>query len=188
MSPIRYPKFLLLFCSFALAYVLYQQGVFDTLPILFQGHGYVSMFIGGILFAFGFTAPFGIAIFVAMAPIVNPVLGAIIAGAGALLADLSIFQFVRLSFLDELSKFKASAVAQWMRDKLHRENVPERIRQYVTWSIAGIMIASPLPDEIGVTLISGLTELKGRPFAITCYTLNTLGVLIILLAAAGSVA
>lgn len=179
---IQYPKLSLLACSFLLAYIMYIQGFFDLLPELLHGHGYISMFIGGLLFTFGFTSPFAVAIFIEMADTVDPFLGALVAGAGAVLADMTIFQFVRLSFMDEIRSLKASALARWISEKLHRETVPERIRQYIAWSIAGILIASPLPDELGVTMLSGLTEIRGKAFAAVCFSLNTIGVLFILLA------
>jgi uncharacterized membrane protein YdjX (TVP38/TMEM64 family) len=56
------------------------------------------------------------------------------------------------------------------------------MREYILWSFAGLLIASPLPDEIGVTLVSGLTEIRLRTFAALCFVLNTIGILIILTA------
>jgi hypothetical protein len=181
MNKLRYPKLFLLACSFVLAYALYMQGVFDMLPELLNGHGYISMFLGGLLFSFGFTTPFAIAIFAAMSGLVNPLLGALIGAVGAMVADMFIFQFIRVSFMDELRQLKTSALFRWFRDRRHRESVPERMRQYVQWSVAGILIASPLPDELGVSLLSGLTEIKSKPFAIACYFMNATGILIMLL-------
>ncbi len=178
---IQYPKLSLLACSFLLAYILYLQGFFDLLPELLNGYGYISMFFGGLLFSFGFTTPFAIAIFVEMADTVNPVFGALIAGVGAVISDMTIFEFVRFSFMDELRRLKRTAVIRWFRNRVHRESVPERIRQYTAWSIAGILIASPLPDELGVTLLSGYTELQPRTFAGICFAFNTIGVFTMLI-------
>jgi hypothetical protein len=178
---IKYPKLILLLCSFVLAYTLYVLGYFDPLPGMLRGYGYVSMFLGGLLFSFGFTTPFAIVIFVAMANEVHPLLGAVVAGCGAVIADMTIFGLIRFSFLDELHRLKTSVMLRMVRAQIHRETMPERIRQYVLWSIAGIIIASPLPDEFGVTLLSGLSEIKEKQFAITCFIFNTVGILIILL-------
>lgn len=183
MPRIQYPKLLLLCLSFVLAYFLFHYGVFDALPAIFHGYGYVSIFVGGLLFSFGFTTAFGIAIFASMADVVHPVPAAIIGGLGAVISDLTIFQFIRFSFVDELHRMKTTVVMRWLRDKLHHESIPERIRQYIQWSVAGILIASPLPDEIGVTILGGLTEIKRKPFIITCYAFNTVGIFIILLLA-----
>ncbi len=181
MPRIQYPKLLLLACSFVFAYYLFHTGAFDALPELLHGHGYISIFLGGLLFSFGFTTPFAIAIFVAMADLVHPVPGAIIGGFGAVLSDLTIFQFIRFSFLDELHRLKGTVMMRWIVDKIHRDSVPDRISQYIQWSVAGILIASPLPDEIGVTLLSGLTEIKRKTFILVCYAFNTAGIGIILL-------
>lgn len=171
----------MLACSFVLAYVLYMQGAFDILPELLNGHGYISMFLGGLLFSFGFTTPFAIAIFAAMSGLVHPVLGALVGAFGAMLSDMFIFQFIRISFMDELRRLKASAMFRWFKERSHKENIPERMRQYVQWSVAGILIASPLPDELGVSVLGGLTEIKTKPFAIACYFMNAAGILVMLL-------
>ncbi len=178
---IQYPKLLLLCCTFILAYVLYQIGLFNALPVYLHGHGYISMFLGGALFSFGFTTPFAIAIFIAMADEVHPGLGALVAGIGAVLSDMCIFEWIRFSFADELHKLRTTAVFRWVGEKLHHESVPERIREYILWTFAGIIIASPLPDEIGVTLLGGMSEIKERTFAFTCFFFNTIGIFLILI-------
>lgn len=181
MSHIQYPKLLLLLCSFVLAFLLFQMGVFDVLPILLQGQGYISMFLGGLLFSFGFTTPFAIAIFIEMADTVDPLLGAIIAGVGAMLSDLVIFHFIRFSFLDELHRLSKTSIISWFHRHTHKESIPEQIRHYIKWSIAGLIIASPLPDELGVTLLSSSADVKGKPFAAFCFTLDAIGILVVLL-------
>jgi len=45
----------------------------------------------------------------------------------------------------------------------------------------GILIASPLPDEAGVIMLAGLTKIKSNVFAILSFSLNTAGILILLL-------
>ncbi len=161
---------------------MYAQGFFDLLPELLNGHGYISMFLGGLLFSFGFTTPFAIAIFIEMADTVNPVWGALIAGFAAMLSDMTIFEFVRFSFLDELHRLNATSTVEWIRRRLHQDSIPERIRRYISISVAGILIASPLPDELGVTLLSGASEMKPGTFAGICLFCDCIGVLIVLLA------
>ncbi len=178
----KYPKLLLLVCSFVLAYFLYHVGALDWLGQHLNGHGYVSVFLGGLLFSFGFTTAFGIAIFIEMAPHVNPVYAALIGGLGALLSDLCIFNLLRFAtFHDEVHRLKSMRLFLWLRSMLHHESVSERMRKYLLWSFAGLVIASPLPDEFGVTLLSSVTELKERQFAVICFAFNMLGIFIILL-------
>lgn len=177
---LQYPKLLGLALSFALAYLLYYLGAFNLFEETLNGYGFLSMVLGGMLFSFGFTAAFGVGMFVAMAHEVHPLIGALLGGIGACVTDFLIFQFIRLSFLDELHRLKASAIFLRLRGWLHRETFPERIREYLLWSIGGLLIASPLPDEIGVTLLSSITEIDARRFSLLCFILNALGIFIIL--------
>lgn len=87
------------------------------------------MFLGGLLFSFGFTTPLAIVIFIEMAPTVNPIAGALIAGAGALISDMTIFEFVRFSFVDELHRLKRTLLMRRFHKILEHEHTPERVRQ-----------------------------------------------------------
>jgi uncharacterized membrane protein YdjX (TVP38/TMEM64 family) len=48
------------------------------------------------------------------------------------------------------------------------------------YAFAGILIASPLPDEAGVIMLAGLTKIKTWALAIISIILNTIGILIML--------
>lgn len=180
----KYPKLTLLCISFVLAYLLYHIGVFDWLTQVTNGHGYVSVFIGGLLFSFGFTSAFGIAIFVQVAGEVNPFIAAPIAGLGAFLSDFLIFELLRFSaFHDELHRLRSSRLFKNVHALFHHDHLSERVRKYLLWSFAGIVIASPLPDEFGVSLVSGISDIKPRDFAILCFVCNTVGVFAMLVLA-----
>lgn len=146
---------------------------------MFNSRGYVSIFIAGIMFAYGFTAPFAVGFFISLAPQVNIFIAAPLAGAGALMADLTIFQFIRTSFQNEFDKLKLTHLFQKIR-ALFDDHFGENLKKYMLWSIAGFLIASPLPDEFGVSLLSGFTTLDKKIFSIISYLLNTAGILVIL--------
>lgn len=180
----KYPRLCLLALCFLAAYVLYHVGMFDWLGHRLNGHGYASVFLGGLLFSFGFTSPFGIAIFVEMAPEVNPFLAAPLAGLGAVISDLLIFDILRFSaFNREIRRLRSSHLLLWIHEKLHHEGISERIRRWMLWSFAGIIIASPLPDEFGVSIVSGISKIPPRQFALICFTFNTVGVFLMLVMA-----
>ena len=63
------------------------------------------MFITGLLFSFGFTSPFAVAILLAMKPD-NILLFAIIGGIGATISDVLIYKFVKFSFENEFLELK----------------------------------------------------------------------------------
>jgi hypothetical protein len=178
-----YPRIIgFVFCS-AVAYFLYMMGYFDELHAYVNGYGYVSVFLAGLLFSYGFTTPFAIALFLEMGSDVNIAIAAPLAGFGALLADVFIMSVMRYSlFHEEIVRLRMTSVARRVKALLHHELVSERIRATILWSVAGLVIASPLPDEFGVALISGLADVDPKKFAVLCFTLNTLGVAFFLMA------
>ncbi len=183
-SILSYPRLLGLGMCMGAAYVLYQIGVFHWLDGTLDGFGYPAVFAAGLLFSYGFTTPFAIAAFVEMAGEVNPWIAAPIAGLGAFLSDLVIFELLKISFFgDELERLRHSRLIDWIHRMLHHESTPERLRRYALWTLSGVVIASPLPDEIGVALLSGTTRMSARAFSIICVTMNTVGILIVLLLA-----
>ena len=179
----RYPKLLLLAGSFLLAYVLFMQGVFDSLPQLLAGKGYLTMFFAGLLFTFGFTTPFAIILLIEMAHSVDPFLGAIVAGAGALILDLVIFEAARFSLRDELHRLAKTGLIRPAIHLLYHKRVSSSMRTHIIWSIAGFIIASPLPDEIGMTLLSGVGSIHPRKLAVFSFALNTMGIFLVIAAA-----
>ena len=65
--------------------------------------------------------------------------------------------------------------------KRFSEYLPERLKEYVLIGMAGFFIAVSLSDELGVSLLAGLTHLKERTFAVMSFVLNTAGILVLLL-------
>lgn len=174
----KYPKLSLLIISIILAYLFFRtfpvQNYFYNLGNL----SYIGIFIAGILFAFGFTAPFAVGFFIGLNP-PNLLLAGIIGGTGALAADVFIFHAIKVSFNDEFNRLKKTYL--FVRAKNTFNKLPfEKIKLYLMYAFAGILIASPLPDELGITLLAGLTQIKARVLALLSFILNTFGILVLL--------
>ncbi|MBP9750847.1 MAG: hypothetical protein KBC95_03295 [Candidatus Peribacteraceae bacterium] len=179
----NYPRLCLLGLSFIGAYILFQFGWLDWLQSLGR-FGYLSVFIAGLLFSFGFTTPFAIAIFIEISGFVHPVPAALLGGLGALISDFIIFDIIRFSvFHDEIDRLRASRFAARIHRVIHDDALPQRVRQLLLFSFAGIIIASPLPDELGVSLVSSASSLSPRLFGAVAFLCNAAGILLILMAA-----
>lgn len=178
LKKIQYPKLLVLLLCITTAYILFRVDFFKEFAGIFNSHGYISVFLAGVLFAYGFTAPFAVGFFVSLAAQVNIFIAAPLAGAGALIGDLVIFQLIRTSFQDEFDRFKLSRLFQKIR-AMFDNHFSDKLKKYVLWSVAGFLIASPLPDEFGVSLISGFTNLDKKVFIAISFLLNTMGILFI---------
>ena len=176
---IKYPKLLLMAITAFLAYGLFQdQGVQSFFHSL-GGLGYLSAFLGGMLFAFGFGAPFGVAILATIANDLNIFIAAAVGGLGALLSDYLLFKFIRVTFNDEIQRFKDSKAFALFNGMLVRR-IPPKAAFYISLGVAGLVIASPLPDELGVAMLAGITTVRERTFALISFSLNTIGILAVL--------
>jgi uncharacterized membrane protein YdjX (TVP38/TMEM64 family) len=49
------------------------------------------------------------------------------------------------------------------------------------YAIAGLIISSPLPDELGVSMLAGLTTINAKKLSIISFIMNSLGILIMLM-------
>lgn len=171
----KYPKFLLLFITFIAAYILFSQQ--HTLPFtnLLLSWGYIGIFLVGILFSYSFTAAPSTSFFLILSKEQNIFLAGIIGGLGALLGDWVIFKFVRYSFADEIEKLQKERLFNSIN---HR--IPKLIKRYIVPIIAAIIIASPLPDEIGVSLMAAATRMSIKSFSVLSFILNSFGIFFIL--------
>lgn len=170
----KYPKLLLLAVMIFVAYYIFSMDGVVSFLSRFDKYVYFGVFLAGILFSFGFSTPFAIGFFAVLNPS-NIFLAAIIGGIGSTLSDIFIFRTIKISFQDEFDNLlREKAVL-----KLHKlidSSLTVKIRQYLLYIFAGIVIASPLPDEAGVALLAGTTKINQGVFAAICFALKTFGI------------
>ena len=175
----KYPKLtLLVLFSVAACYIFSSPTVKIFIESL-NSFSYLGCFIAGIFFTFGFSTPFSIGFFA----VANPddiYLAAIIGGFGALIADLLIFKIIRFTFMDEFRRLKKTKPIKGINHILSTRLLL-KIKRYLLYAFAGIIIASPLPDELGVSMLAGLTKIRIHTLAIISFIMNSLGILIILI-------
>lgn len=175
----NYPKTFLLAIFIVLAYFMFSNPRVEAFVIHLGSLKYLGSFIAGLLFSFGFTTPFAIGYFITSHPS-NIILHGLIGGFGALISDMIIFKAIRFSFMDEFGRFKKTKAVKFVSMKMNHL-FHKRVRNYLLFSIAGLIIASPLPDEVGVIMLAGLTKINQFNLAIISFTFNTLGIIIFLL-------
>lgn len=175
---IKYPKLLLLLITFVLAYFIFYGKTYPPLHNFLFSLGYLGIFIAGGLYAYGFTAAPATAVLLALAKEHDIFTAALIGGIGALISDLIIFYFIRSTFSDEISRLSRN---DFIRG-LNREGKElfGSFKKYITAAFAGFFIASPLPSEIGVTMMASLKQMSVIKFTVIAYCLHTIGIFIIL--------
>lgn len=174
----KYPKFLLLtICIIAAYYLFSLSSVKDYISGLGQ-LGYFTNLIAGILFSFGFTTPFSMGFLITIAP-KNILIASIISGVGSLIGDMIIFKTIKISFIDEFRELEKKKALKKIREIVeHNRHI--LIRHYLVYIFAGIILASPIPDEVGVSMLAGLTTVKPKIFALISFILHTIGFYIII--------
>ena len=175
----KYPKLILFSICIILAYFAFQNEFFSGI-ILHLGHlEYAGVFISGLLFSFGFSTPFATAIFIILKP-ENIILTTLIAGTGALISDLIIFKFVKFSFEEEFEELRKERPFLFIKQRMNSNLHPVHVN-YLTMIFAGILLASPLPDEAGITILSGISKINLLKLAILSFIFKTIGIFILLI-------
>ena len=170
----KYPKFALFLVCVVFAYWLFSYSEFIGIEKVVVKLGLFGMFLAGMMFTYGFTTPIAIAIFLMSSP-ENIFIASLVAGVGALIGDMTIFSLVRYSFRDEVKLLSKEKIVLEIE-----ETIPKKIRKYLAILFAGFIIASPLPDEVGVSMLAGVTKISTKVFMVVSFVMNTLGILVML--------
>jgi hypothetical protein len=160
--------------SLIVAIALSQYKPFYVFILGLGGFGYVGAFFAGIFFVSTFTVSTATLVLLILTETLSPLEIGIIAGVGAVVGDLTIFRFVKDNLIREISPIYNRLGGKHLTIILNTK--------YFKWTLpvlGAILIASPLPDEIGVSLM-GISKMKTYKFIIISYLLNSIGIFLIL--------
>lgn len=175
----KYPKFFILIMISVISYFVFSNDVVVDFFKSLHGMGYIYVFFFGCLFAFGFSTPIATGFFVTFSPS-NIFLTALIGGLGAMVSDLLIFKFVKISFTDEFEALKKEKIFLKFRE-LFQVKWIMKIEKYLVFIFAGIVIASPMPDEIGIIMLAGFDQIDVKTLGILSFIFKMAGIYVLLL-------
>lgn len=172
-----YHNTLLLIASFFLLFLVIDLPVAQAILQVFGSLSYLGGFVAGIFFVSTFTfAPAAVVLF-GLAENLNPFLLAVCAAAGAVMGDVVLFRFLKDRVFEELApvakKLGGSGLAALMTSP------------YFAWFapvLGAIIIATPLPDEAGISLL-GISKINTLQFMALTFLLHTTGILMVILLA-----
>lgn len=163
-----------LIISIIVAILIANSNLFHTLSMALGAFGYIGAVIGGMLFVSTFTVAIGAAILTTLIGSHNLIFLSIAGGVGAVMGDLIVFRLVKYTVIDEI---------RLLYYELGGYNLNVLLKtKYFAWTlplIGAFFIASPLPDEIGISLM-GLSSIKQSNFIILSFILNTIGIFLLL--------
>ncbi|MEM4773134.1 MAG: hypothetical protein QW648_03970 [Nanoarchaeales archaeon] len=192
----RYKNLILLLISIIFGIFLIKSKVIDNFAKEVGNLSYLGIFICGIFYAFSLSVAPSIAIFYSFGKVLNPFIIASIGALGSVIGDYLIFRFVKVNLKEEIKLiwedinnkfyfkdsifyriFPFSNLIFSFRFKLMMNKVySSKIYNFLIKILAIIIIASPLPDEFGVTLL-GLTNQETKSFILISYFCNFFGIL-----------
>lgn len=170
----KYKNITFLVISLIVAIFISRYEPFHNFLLNLGDLGYLGAFIAGILFVSTFTVATGSIMLLTLAERFSPIEIGIVAGLGGVLGDLIIFRFVK----DNLAK-EVRSIYNHIDGKHHIKRVFHS--KYFSWTlpvIGAIIIASPFPDEIGVSLM-GISKMKTYKFLTVSFILNAIGIFLI---------
>lgn len=164
----------IIFLSILVAVILVKTKILTSILISTKELELLGSFIAGMFFTSVFTTAPAIATLGEIARANSVLLTAIFGGMGAVVGDLIIFRFVR----DKLSGHLIEFVNHQGAGKRIRALFRLRLFRWLTILAGCIIIASPFPDELGISLL-GFSKMKTSRFIPLSFTFNTIGIFLI---------
>ncbi|MDQ5893499.1 MAG: hypothetical protein QG640_511 [Patescibacteria group bacterium] len=158
----------------AIAIILSKTGAIDFAVSAFKDYYIIASFFAGIFFTSAFTlAPASIAL-VHIAEN-SPIHGvALWGGLGAMCGDLILFFFIRDRFAEDLMKAVRPSTVKRILKSLHFGFL-----RWLSPLLGALIIASPLPDEFGITLL-GMSKVRLAVLIPIALTMNILGIYLLI--------
>ena len=159
--------------SILIAIILVKTGVLTNISASSRELKLLGSLIAGMFFTSVFTvAPATVAL-VEIARLNSIFWVAILGGAGAMIGDLIIFRFVKNKLSEDILYLLKKSKSERLSLIFHL-----KIFRWLLAFLGALVIASPLPDELGLTMM-GLSKIKTSLFIPISFLLNSLGILII---------
>ena len=165
--------------SIIIAYLLFKNPFINNIILSLDELSYLGVFIAGFFFSFGFTTPFAIG-FLVSANVDSLLVATILGGLGSATGNLLLYKLIKISFADELIKLENTKRFKEIREVFSR-SLSHRVKTYILYIFVGFIMASPIPDEIAITILAGLPKIKSILIVIFSLVLHSLGILIFLL-------
>lgn len=170
----RYKNLTIVFMGVILAIILSRNEVFHSFLLHLGNWGYLGAFLAGILFVSTFTVATSALVLLVLAETLSPLEIGLIAGLGAVVGDMLIFNLIKDNLTNEIEEiYDQMDTGHHLKKLFHSK--------YFSWTlpvVGAVIIASPLPDEMGISLIN-LSKMSTFKFILISYALNSIGIFLV---------
>jgi uncharacterized membrane protein YdjX (TVP38/TMEM64 family) len=144
----------------------YLEGSLQNFLESLGEYEYLGALLAGFFYTYGLTTPFSVAVIFVLAHDLNPWITALLGATGSLISEYLIYAFVR-ERTEKLIK----------GNKIGRFKIPKNdFLKKISPIIAGLIIASPLPDELAAALLA-MEKYDVKKFIVLTFVFNFLGIL-----------
>lgn len=134
----------------------------------------LGSFVAGMFFTSMFTTAPAIVTLAEIAHVDSILLTALFGALGAVVGDLIIFRFVQDRFSEHLLQvIQSQGLGRKMKSLVRLQYF-----RWFTFFVGGLIMASPLPDELGIGLL-GFSKIKLPFFILFAFLFNFIGILLI---------
>ena len=168
-----FKDFLFTILSISLATFLLKSGLIHEFIFSLDGLLWLGIIFAGLFFTSIFTTAPAIALLGSFAQTTPLLVLAILGGLGAVIGDLIIFTFIRGKVSKSFDHLLVSP-----RGRRFSVIVKNEIFKFFLPLFGSIIIASPLPDEIGVSML-GISKMSKKRFLALSFILNSVGIFIV---------
>lgn len=165
----------IVFLSVLIALILVKTNVLVSLLTSTKELEYLGSFVTGMFFTSVFTTAPAIVTLGELAQVHGIFQTALLGALGAIVGDLVIFKFVRDNVSEHLRE-----VLHAKKHKIKKAPTTLRLKifRWLTFLAGGIIIASPLPDELGIGLL-GFSKMRLPLFILFSFAFNFIGIVLI---------
>ncbi len=174
----RHYNLFLLLGGLIFAFILSRLPFFQSLVAEIEKISYLGAALSGLLFTSTFTAATGALLLLNFAQTLDPFWLILCAVSGALLGDILIFLFVKDKVSEDITPIYERFLAKNHLQKIVRT-------KYFSWTlpvIGALIIASPFPDELGISLM-GLSSMNLLEFLLVSLFSHSFGIFFLISAA-----
>lgn len=172
----KYKGLTLIFITILLTIFLSKYNFLNDGLFSLRNTPFIGSFIAGILYVSASTAVLGIFMLSDLAKTLSAIEIAIIAGLGGAVADFTLFRFFKGDLIGELTPIYNKLGGRHLTQLMYH--------RYFRWSlpiVGAIIIASPFPDELGISLM-GISKIKTYQFVLLSLFLDIGGVFLLVTA------
>lgn len=160
--------------SILIAIILLKTDVLVEILTSSQQLERLGSFIAGLFFTSVFTTAPAMVTLGEIAQVNSVASTALFGALGAVTGDLIIFLFVR----DRVSRHVLELLKHTGVGRRTKALFKLKFFRWLTFLIGGLIIASPLPDELGISLL-GFSKMRVPLFVLLSFSFNFLGIFVI---------